>query len=159
MKIRNITTLAVLLGATLLNNAAFAKEPMPNWMFLQHSKTATVSAEKSHCYDLRLEGLHKSIVYFGDQPNDQVGKTNVAKFLTLWKDDSTKLHNAALHAQSKDGSINRILTLAKPQWNAVDKSLTYHACITDNHSESIKLPEHLSHVVLFIDPINGSLWG
>jgi hypothetical protein len=133
-----------------------------SFFILQQATHATAINREDNCYDLTLSGLTPEILYFADQPSQLVGKMSTHELMSLWKAEKV-MHNTSIHAhydiKGIDKTLNFVVALAKPQYNAANDTLQYTACINDQKAQKITLPKHLSTLTLFIDPFCANLSG
>ena len=123
---------------------------------VQQAANATAIHTDKNCYNLTLKNLTNEVLYFAPQPDQLVGEMNNQKLVALW--NAKKLtHNASIHAhyqmKGQDKTINYIVALSQPRYDAAKNTLQYKACINDPKVQNLALPEKSSKLTLFIDQI------
>ena len=131
-------------------------------LFLQYAPTATIKTGSPNCYDLALNDIGHSALYFTDEPNRLVGHVTYERFIKLWNENNIQ-PNAVLDGEyliaGQRQTLNFVGVLSKPQYDAKQHKLQYTMCATDAQTESTTLPAQLSNVNLFIDPLSGGQFG
>jgi hypothetical protein len=124
-------------------------------LFMQQARRATLNllSGKKRCYQLRLRGVERGVVYFSDQPQRMAGHISNSEFMALWRHNHVK-PNIILHSEHiKNGRLaefNGVFEISRPVYQKNNDSISYQACLL---SPGVKQLNHvtMSQVVLFID--------
>lgn len=121
-------------------------------LFLQNAGYLTFQPTNNQCYQLTLSSLDQNLLYFSDQPSRIVGETPIKSFVDIWLRDNIK-PNAAIHAYTAlrrtAPTINIVMTLSQPEYNAQHNTLHYLACPLAKNTT--KLEKHYYQATIFYD--------
>lgn len=150
-----ITALLALTPTLYANDQTLDTQHAKVFLLQQAAQAMTTNIDQN-CYNLTLSNLKNEVLYFAAQPNELVGEMNTQKLVSLW--NTKKLtHNASIHAhydvKGQDKTINYIVALSHPRYDAAKNTLQYKACINDPKVQKLTPPKQSSNVTLFIDQI------
>jgi hypothetical protein len=150
-----VATIACM-GTCYANNTK--KEPA-RFLFLQKAYNASLRDDGINCYELKLTKLNPILDYFSEEPLRIVGTLTTERYLQLWKKDP-KERNMALHGfdATQEKSYSLIATISNPQYDKNLDQMTYHTCLTDATVQKPLSTNQLTHVILFIDPLDPDDW-
>lgn len=136
-----------------------------NFLFLQVAKSGILQKQADgKTYLLTLHQVDPYITYFSEAPNRITGFKPIADVSNIIQAGDRQAHttglNSALIAMTKNNSLQYILNISKPHYDAKQHTLTYIATLLPDEKNS-SLPDHITfnHPALFIDRVCVSCGG
>lgn len=157
---RPISFLLMLLlsGASV---SAFAQKNNAALLFFQHADNGTIQPDQqAGCYQMRLSGVDKQVIYLSNSPEEITGRLSIPVFITSWQHQQATQSikpNAILHANlvttnKKVTQISDVFVLKSVSYQSGDGAMTYRIC-RFNDEAAFKVGK-LQDINIFIDPFH-----
>jgi hypothetical protein len=150
-------SLMILLSVT----QAHAKKADPALLFFQHASAGTIQPDENKgCYQLRLNGLDKDVIYLSNSPDEITGRLTIPIFVSSWQHqqatESTK-PNAILHADfvtnnKKILQVSDVFIIKRISYQASDNTMLYRICRFKD--ETTFRMGKFQDINIFVDPFH-----
>lgn len=157
-RLNQLVLAAMLVGASV---GANAQKNNANLLFFQHGADGTLQAAKqTNCYQLRITGIDKDVIYLSNSPDEITGHLSIPVFITSWQHQqatSGVKPNAILHASlidknNKERQVSDVFVLKGIAYQSHQHAMIYQIC-RFNDEQAFKLGR-LRNINIFIDPFH-----